>query len=197
MPNEYPAHHESAEGRDFSQPTERVSSAELDRDWTSEREERVSRGQALLRKLSVGLPARPLLGRLPLARVIPQDVHSVMDYLDGGGVLLGAFVSDCPRAKAASWVLGASGIGASAVTDYRLSLAKLLPIETHEAIDYAFGVSAISAPFLFGYRKTAPLVAAAHIAIGIGTIVASLFTDYRAFSGVGRVSSRRQLDGRT
>jgi hypothetical protein len=189
MPNEYPAHHESDEGRDFGQPRERVSSAELDRDWTSEGEEGASRGQALLRKLSVGLPARPILGRLPLARVIPQDVHSVMDYLDGGGVLLGAFVSDCPRAKAASWVLGASGIGASAVTDYRLSLAKLLPIETHEAIDYAFGVSAISAPFLFGYRKTAPLVAAAHIAIGIGTIVTSLFTDYRAFRGAGRVSS--------
>jgi len=33
---------------------------------------------------------------------------------------------------------------------------------------------------------TAPLVAALHVAIGIGTIVASLFTDYRAYRGVGR-----------
>jgi hypothetical protein len=136
--------------------------------------------------LSVGALSRPLLGRLPLARVVPQDIHSVMDYLDAGGVVSGAFLTSCPKAKAASWVIGAGGVAASALTDYRLSLAKVVPIEAHETIDYAFGISAIAAPFVFGYRKTAPLVAALHVAIGIGTIVASLFTDYRAYRGVGR-----------
>jgi hypothetical protein len=136
--------------------------------------------------LSVGRPSRPLLGRLPLARVIPQDVHSAMDYVDAGGVLAGAFLTSCPKAKAASWLMGGSGILASSVTDYKLSLAKLLPIEAHEAVDYGFGISAIAAPFLFGYRKTAPHVAAMHVAIGVGTILASLFTDYRAYRGVGR-----------
>ena len=136
--------------------------------------------------LSAGSPSRPLLGRLPLARIIPQDVHSVMDYLDGGGVLSGAFLTSCPRAKAASWLMGGSAVVASALSDYRLSLAKVVPIEAHEAVDYAFGISAIAAPFLLGYRKTAPLVAAMHVAIGVGTILASLFTDYRAYRGVGR-----------
>lgn len=141
--------------------------------------------ESAARRLSVGTPSRPLLGKLPLARVVPQDVHSVMDYLDGGGVLAGAFASHCPKAKAASLLIGSTGIVASALTDYRLSLAKLVPIETHEAIDYAFGISAISAPFVLGYRKTAPVVAAIHIAIGLGTILTSLFTDYRAYRGVG------------
>lgn len=136
--------------------------------------------------LSVGEPSKPLLGRLPLARVIPQDVHSVMDYLDGVGVMTGALLTNCPRAKASSWVLGASAIVASSVTDYKLSLAKLVPIEAHEVVDYAFGLSAIAAPFVLGYRKTAPQVAAMHVAIGLGAIVASLFTDYRAYRGVGR-----------
>jgi hypothetical protein len=136
--------------------------------------------------LSVGQPSRPLLGRLPLARAIPQDVHSAMDYLDAGGVIAGAFLTTCPKAKAASWLMGGSGILASSLTDYKLSLAKLIPIEAHEAIDYGFGLSAIAAPFVLGYRKTAPHVAAMHVAIGIGTIVASLFTDYRAYRGVGR-----------
>jgi hypothetical protein len=135
--------------------------------------------------LSVGEPSRPLFGRLPLARVIPQDVHSVMDYLDGGGAIAGAFLTSCPSAKAASWVLGGSAIATSSITDYKLSLAKLLPIETHEAVDYAFGLSAIAAPFVLGYRKTAPHVAAMHVAIGIGAILASLFTDYRAYRGAG------------
>lgn len=189
MPNQSHTQHESHGASGMSEEPERVSSAELDQEWMRNGEESLSRGEVMIRSLSVGMPSRPLLGRLPLARVVPQDVHSVMDYLGAGGVLLGAFVSDCPRAKTASWVIGASGLMASAVTDYRLSLAKVVPIETHEVIDYAFGVSAISAPFLFGYRKTAPLVAATHIAIGIGTILASLFTDYRAFRGVGRVAS--------
>ncbi|RYZ01796.1 MAG: hypothetical protein EOO73_34180 [Myxococcales bacterium] len=138
------------------------------------------------RSLSVGEPSKPLLGRLPLARVVPQDVHSVMDYVDAGGVLTGAFLTNCPKAKAASWAMGTSGIAASSITDYKLSLAKVLSIETHEAIDYAWGFSAVAAPFVFGYRKSAPHVAALHIALGLGTIVASLFTDYRAYRGVGR-----------
>lgn len=138
------------------------------------------------RSLSVGVPSKPLLGRLPLARVVPQDVHSVMDYLDAGGVLAGAFLTSCPKAKAASVALGLSGTFASSITDYKLSLAKVLPIEVHETIDYGWGLSAIAAPFLLGYRKTAPHVAALHVAIGLGTIVASLFTDYRAYRGVGR-----------
>lgn len=131
--------------------------------------------------LSVGHPSKPLLGRLPFARIIPQDVHSVMDYLDGGGVMAGALLTDCPKAKAASWLMGGSTIAASSVTDYKLSLAKLVPIEAHEVVDYAFGLSAIAAPFVLGYRKTAPHVAALHVAIGIGVIVTSLFTDYRAY----------------
>lgn len=139
--------------------------------------------------LSVGTPSKPLLGRLPLARIVPQDVHSVMDYIDAGSVLATAFITSSSKARAAAWLMGGGGIVASALTDYRLSLAKVVPIEAHEVIDYTFGVCAVSAPFVFGYRKSAKLVAAIHIAIGLGTIVASLFTDYRAYRGVGRRAS--------
>ena len=140
-------------------------------------------------KLSEGAPSRPLLGRLPLARLIPQDVHSVLDYVDAATVFSGAILSDCPKARTASALIGGSGMGLSALTDYRLSLAKVIPIEAHEVVDYAFGVSAIGAPFLFGYYKTAPITAAIHVATGVGTILASLFTDYRAYRGVGRRST--------
>jgi hypothetical protein len=161
----------------------------LERGWTSETASSPSTGGISVpgwSSLSVGALSRPLLGCLPLARIVPQDVHSVMDYVDAAGVLSGAFITSCPKAKAASWIIGGGGLAAAALTDYRLSLAKVVPIEAHETIDYAFGISAIAAPFVFGYRKTAPLVAALHVAIGIGTIVASLFTDYRAYRGVGR-----------
>jgi hypothetical protein len=138
--------------------------------------------------LSVGTPSKPLFGRLPLARIIPQDVHSVMDYVDAGGVLSGATLSRDPRARAASLLIGGAGLTASSLSDYRLSLAKVIPIEAHETIDYAFGLSAILAPFVLGYRKTAPVVAATHVMIGLGTILTSLFTDYRSYRGVGQRS---------
>jgi hypothetical protein len=79
-------------------------------------------------------------------------------------------------------VLGTAGLGVSAVTDYRLSAAKLVPIEAHEVIDHAWGLAAIAAPFVLGYWKTAPKVAMAHVVAGVGNCIASLVTDYRAYT---------------
>jgi hypothetical protein len=138
----------------------------------------------LKQRLSAGIPSEPLLGALPLARLIPQDVHSVVDY--GNGIMVGAGItSHDPRAKAASVVLAVSVVGVSIITDYRLSLAKVVPIEVHEAIDHIWGLSAIAAPFVLGYWKTSPKVALSHVITGAATILASLVTDYRAYRGVG------------
>ena len=114
----------------------------------------------------------------------------MLDYVDAATVFSGAMLSNCPKARTASVLIGGSGAGLSAISDYRLSLAKVIPIETHEVIDYAFGVAAIGAPFVFGYYKTAPLTAMMHVATGVGTVLTSLFTDYRAYRGVGRRSAR-------
>ncbi|HYO96305.1 MAG TPA: hypothetical protein VER33_17420 [Polyangiaceae bacterium] len=135
--------------------------------------------------LSEGIPSAPLLGALPVARVIPQDVHSVMDYVNAAGAGAGALMTDDPQARAASLVLGCSGAAVSAITDYRLSVAKLVPIEAHEVIDYLWGISAMAAPFVLGYHKRAKAVAATHFVLGMGTVLASLVTDYRAAVGVG------------
>lgn len=134
------------------------------------------------RTLSHGEPSRPLFGVLPITRWIPQDVHSVMDYLDGLTAASGALTADDDEvAFWASLALGASVIGVSAMTDYRLSLAKVIPIRTHEAIDYAWGMSCIAAPFALGYWKSSPRTAITHVMVGAGTILASLFTDYRSY----------------
>ena len=89
-------------------------------------------------------------------------------------------MTDDPAARIASVALAASTIGISALTDYRLSIAKVIPIEQHEMADYLWGAAAIAAPFVFGYWKRAPRTALAHVMAGAGTILASMFTDYRA-----------------
>jgi hypothetical protein len=45
-------------------------------------------------------------------------------------------------------------------------------------------VAAIAAPFLLGYAKEDPVAAMIQIGLGIGTVLTSLFTDYRASKGV-------------
>jgi hypothetical protein len=92
-------------------------------------------------------------------------------------------MTDDPRARAASLILGCADVMTSAMTDYRLSVAKVIPIETHEAIDHLWGIAAISAPFVLGYWKTSPRVALTHVIAGVGNILASLVTDYRSYRG--------------
>lgn len=133
------------------------------------------------RTLSHGEPAQPLLRFLPLKRWIPQDVHSMMDYVDGLTAASGYFTADDDAAYWASIGLGAGAIGVSLLTDYRLSAVKLIPIRTHEAIDYLWGAACIAAPFALGYWKKSPVTAMTHIAVGAGAILASLFTDYRSY----------------
>lgn len=126
-----------------------------------------------------GEPAEPLFGVLPLARFIPQNIHSLMDYGNGAAVAATFAACDTMTGKIASLAFGGSVIGVSAMTDYKLSAAKLIPIEAHEAIDHLWGASLIAAPFVLGYWKKDKVAAITHIAIGASTILASLFTDYR------------------
>jgi hypothetical protein len=135
--------------------------------------------------LSTGAPSTPLLG-LPVQRVIPQDVHSLIDYAGGAAGLLAASVANTTRARVANSSLSMASTGVALLTDYKLSLAKVIPIEAHEVIDYVWGLGNVMAPFALGYYRKDKLVSWVQIALGMGTIAASLFTDYRAFSGGSR-----------
>uniref|UniRef100_UPI003531921D SPW repeat domain-containing protein n=1 Tax=Myxococcus vastator TaxID=2709664 RepID=UPI003531921D len=140
--------------------------------------------RAMDRSAAAGIISRPLLGRLPLRRWVPQDLHSLMDYKGGTAAVLAGALSGDAVAKSAGIVLGSTVLGVSLLTDYRLSLTKLIPIEAHEIADHAFGVASILAPFVLGYAKRSPLAAAIHVAVGVTTLLASLVTDYRCQTGM-------------
>jgi hypothetical protein len=139
--------------------------------------------RSLSRSADAGQASRPLFGVLPLKRFIPQDVHSLLDYANAFTVASISLGANSPACTAGS-ALGLSVLGVSLFTDYRLSVRKLIPIEVHEVIDYVWGLSAIAAPFVFGYARKSPLAAIVHIMAGVSTILGSLFTDYRAQVGV-------------
>src|SRR4051812_8206542 len=99
-----------------------------------------------------GIPSKPLLGVLPLRRLIPQDVHSVLDYVSSAGLEVAGLCGSA-TAKMAGLMLSGSVLMTSLLTDYRLSVAKVLPIEVHEILDHVSGLGAIAAPFALGYQK--------------------------------------------
>lgn len=136
------------------------------------------------RTLSVGEPSDPFLKVLPIKRWIPQDIHSAMDYVHGVAATTGFFLPERQRDDVAAWTsiaLGATVIGVSLLTDYRLSVAKIIPIRVHEAADYVAGAAFIAAPFALGYWKSSPRVAVTHLVLGIGSILTALVTDYRSY----------------
>lgn len=139
--------------------------------------------RSLTRGAEAGISSRPLFGVLPIKRFVPQDMHSLLDYANAFTVASVGMNEKSPACTAGLF-LGLSVAGISLLTDYRLSLRKLVPIEVHEAADYLWSLTAIASPFLFGYFKRSPLAAIVHIAVGVSTILGSLFTDYRAQVGV-------------
>ena len=132
------------------------------------------------RTLSHGQPVRPLLG-LPLARLVPQDVHSLLDYATALAVAVAGFVARQRRARIAARLVGIAGLAQSLGSDVRLGAVKLMPIEVHEVRDYVWGTVNIAAPFVLGYRRREPIVSAVQIAAGAALILTSLFTDYRGW----------------
>jgi hypothetical protein len=132
------------------------------------------------------VPSRPLLGVLPLARVVPQDAHSILDY--ASAVAFGSTVlfSRTKEARITGAVLQTMMTTGALVSDTRMSAAKLVPIELHEIHDYLWGAAAVAAPFALGYAQKDRAAAAVHVATGALLLVSSLFTDYRGATGKGR-----------
>lgn len=134
-------------------------------------------------RFSVGRPSRRLLG-LPLKRLVPQDVHTVGDHAVTLANVVAAHWANSADAKGVALALAGSALVVNLLSDYRLSLAKVVPIEVHEGFDHLWGATNLLAPFLLGYYRKSPVAAAIQVVTGAVTILESLFTDYRAATGV-------------
>jgi hypothetical protein len=142
---------------------------------------------------SLPVPAKTVAGQLPIKRVIPQNAHSVIDYLAAGAYFASAAVARTPSARIVGAVLGTKLGGVSALTDCQLSARRVISIERHEVIDHASGIAAVTAPLVLGYARRDPIASALQIAAGLATIAVSLFTDFRATRGIG--PARRSRGG--
>ncbi len=125
-------------------------------------------------------------------RFIPTRVHGAIDYLTGFALLAAPFVLGFANGGAAQWVpmiLGAAILVMSLMTDYELSLAKLIPLPLHLGVDAAGGLLLLVSPWLFGF---ADQVFWPHVIVGVFEIGVALLTHTTpdtAETSVGRTYS--------
>jgi hypothetical protein len=110
-------------------------------------------------------------------RFIPTRVHGMADYATGLLLLVSPYLfgfSDVGGvAQYLPMLLGVAIIGLSLITDYELSIAKIIPMPMHLAGDIAGGALLAVSPWLFGF---ADRVAWPHVIIGLLEIGAGLMT---------------------
>lgn len=111
-------------------------------------------------------------------RLIPTKVHGVLDYLSGLLLIASPWIFDFANGSFAQWVpiiVGATILLVSLITDYELSMAKLVPMRTHLALDVLSGALLAASPWLFGFAEW---VYWPHVLLGIAEIGAGIFTQH-------------------
>ena len=101
-------------------------------------------------------------------RVIPTQIHGLLDYATGGTLLSAPRLLGLDVVPASARVLRLAGGGAvlySMLTDYELGVVKLLPMPVHLALDAASGAFLASSPWLLGFAKKGPRYWLPHVLV--------------------------------
>ena len=115
-------------------------------------------------------------------RIIPTQVHGVLDYATGGALLSAPGLLGLGDVPASARVLRLAGGGAtlySVLTDYELGVVKLIPMPFHLALDAASGAFLASSPWLLGFAKEGPRYWLPHVVAGATEMLAAATTKTR------------------
>ena len=115
-----------------------------------------------------------------MTKPISSRMHGMLDY--PGGIAL----------IAAPWIFGFSNVGGAAktipivlgilillqslITDYELSVADVLPLPMHLAVDVLGGAFLALSPVLFGFTDEGVNAWLPHVVVGVALVLAGLMT---------------------
>ncbi len=124
-------------------------------------------------------------------RFVSTRIHGVMDYLVGLSLTVVPYLLGFADGSAAQWIpiiLGVAILGMALMTDFELSVVRLIPMPVHLGIDVAGGLLLLASPWLFGF---ADRVMWPHVIVGILEVGLALTTRTvpdKAEVGLGRYS---------
>ncbi len=120
-------------------------------------------------------------------RFVSGSLHGMLDYAAATVLIAVPFLLNFQATSPlALWLSVAAGIllvAYSLVTDYGLSIVKLIPFNVHLILDALAGVAFVIAPFLFGFEG---LIRWFYLANGAIVLLLVLVTDPR----ISRVGAR-------
>lgn len=120
-------------------------------------------------------------------RIIPRNVHAVLDYLMGFLLMAVPFVFGFDESQNASGVfmaVGATVLVYSVLTRYELGLVKVIPFHVHLVLDFIGGVLLAASPWLMGF---ADYIVWPHVTFGLLEIGAALMTSTAPYVPAPRV----------
>lgn len=130
--------------------------------------------------------------------MIPLRVHNVLDYVIAAVLVVCPFVfgfSDVEAARNIFLVLGFGLAAYSLITNYRYSLAKIIPLGLHMAFDVTAGIILMLAPAIFGYRNLiGGGVYGLHFVLGFGAIGLVALTRPKSDSDIDRMDTTHDVD---
>jgi hypothetical protein len=108
--------------------------------------------------------------------MISTRLHGVIDYATAALLILSPYLFGFATGGIEHWIVeivGVALLGMSLLTRYELSVAKVISLGTHLAVDLAAGVLLALSPWLFGF---ADVIWWPHLLIGLMEIAVSLLT---------------------
>ena len=108
-------------------------------------------------------------------RFIPAKLHGILDYSVALALAVGPFLLGFEGI--ALYLAVAGGIGLfiySLITDYSVSVQRVLPFQVHLMFDFVAASVLVAAPFLFGFAQ---VETAFYLTIGIAVIAVVLVTN--------------------
>ena len=112
--------------------------------------------------------------------IIPTNVHGIIDYITGVTLVAAPFLFGFADGTAAQWVpiiIGLAILGQSLITQYELSIAKIIPMPTHLMLDAGTGLVLAASPWLFGFADRVYLP---HLLVGVMELAVVLLSVSRS-----------------
>jgi hypothetical protein len=114
--------------------------------------------------------------------MISTRLHAILDYLVGALLIAAPFLLGFATGGPEQWVpilIGAATITMSLITRYELSIAKIIPLSFHLAVDMLAGLVLAASPWLLGF---ADVIWWPHVTVGILELVVVVLTKRRRYS---------------